>query len=259
MDFPRPYYIDAEGGARLGHYQAKLLKSGGVYFGPEDGANDFNSVVEQIKALATEKHEFQTLVIGSITKLYQTAIAQEAERLGDKDGFGASKKPAIKQLRSMFNWIMRIDMNVVLEAHEVIEWGKNPKNDQREEIGQNPDVWEKVVYEMDLVLRLEKHGMSRYAIPKKSRLLGFPEGDRFACDYEAFADRYGRDFIQAPVVPIELATPEQVADIVTLLDILKIEESALEKIMKKAGAENWSELSTAQAADTIAWLRGKVK
>ena len=38
LDFPKPYYIDAEGGARLAHYQAKLAAVGGSYFGVEDAA-----------------------------------------------------------------------------------------------------------------------------------------------------------------------------------------------------------------------------
>lgn len=259
MDFPRPYYIDAEGGARLGHYQSKLDAAGGAYFGPEDGALDFDAVIGQVIALATEPHDYQTLAIGSITKLYQTAIASEAERLGDKDAFGASKKPAIANMRRLINWITRLDMNVLFEAHEAVEWGQNPRTGQREEIGQIPDCWDKLIYELDLTLRLEKNGPSRYAVVRKSRLTGFPEGDRFTCDYDAFAERYGRDFIAAPSVPIELATAEQVARINELLEVLKIDDSALEKVLKKAGAENWSELSTAQAADTITWLTGKVK
>src|SRR5664280_1663930 len=41
LDFPSVYYIDTEGGADLAHYTAKLIKSGGVYMGPEDGSLDF--------------------------------------------------------------------------------------------------------------------------------------------------------------------------------------------------------------------------
>ena len=95
LAFPAPYYIDTEGGADLRHYQERLKKAGGVYMGQEDGALDFAAIIEQIQALATEKHPYKTLIIDSITKVYQTAIANEAERLGDKDAFGASKKPAI--------------------------------------------------------------------------------------------------------------------------------------------------------------------
>jgi hypothetical protein len=255
MDFPKPFYIDAEDGARLGHYQDKLKKAGGGYFGKEDGALDFPSVLEQVQALATEKHPYQTLSIGSITKLYQTAIANEAERLGDKDAFGASKKPAIAYMRRLVNWIQRLDMNVLFEAHEATEWGL--VNGQRQEIGNQPDVWDKLIYELDLTLRLEKRGNSRIAVIRKSRLVGFPEGEQFPLEYAEFASRYGKDFIESAVKSITLATDEQVAEITKLLDVVKIEAKEIEKILSKANAETWAELTTEQAAATVTWLRKK--
>jgi hypothetical protein len=258
MDFPNPYYIDSEGGARLGHYQDKLKKAGGAYFGVEDGALDFPAVLEQIEALATEKHSYKTLAIGSITKLYQTAIANEASRLGDKDAFGASKKPAIAFMRRLVSWIQRLDMNVLFEAHEATEWGLNPKTGNREEVGQLPDVWDKLVYELDLTLRLEKRGPSRVAVIRKSRLTGFPEGESFPLEYLEFAERYGKDFIEAAVAPITLAKPEQVAEIKRLLELVKVEEKDIEKMLSKAKAESWEELTDKQAADVVTWLKKKV-
>ncbi len=257
MDFPKPFYIDSEGGARLGHYQEKLKKAGGGYFGVEDGALDFTSVLEQIQALATEKHPYQTLAIGSITKLYQSAIAHEAERLGEKDAFGASKKPAIAYMRRLVSWIQRLDMNVLFEAHEVAEWGINPRTGQREEVGRVPDVWDKLIYELDLTLRLEKRGPSRVAVVRKSRLVGFPEGDTFPLEYSEFGTRYGKDFIEGDVSQIVLATSEQVAEIKKLMEVVKVEEKEIEKLMTKANAETWEELTTSQAAATIAWLKKK--
>jgi len=257
MDFPKPFYIDAEDGARLGHYQDKLKKAGGGYFGKEDGALDFPSVLEQVQALATEKHPYQTLAIGSITKLYQTAIANEAERLGDKDAFGASKKPAIAYMRRLVNWIQRLDMNVLFEAHEAAEWGL--VNGQRQEIGNQPDVWEKLIYELDLTLRLEKRGNSRVAVVRKSRLTGFPEGDIFPLEYAEFGKRYGKDFIEAAVESIVLATTEQVADINRLLGLVKVDEKEVEKILSKANADSWAELTTAQADATILWLKKRIQ
>ncbi len=94
LDFPSVYYIDTEAGADLAHYTDKLKKSGGMYFGREQGSQDFATVIEQVKALATEKHPYKTLVIDSLSKIYNMEINKEAERLGDKDGFGASKKPS---------------------------------------------------------------------------------------------------------------------------------------------------------------------
>ena len=258
MDFPMPYYIDCEGGARLPHYQARLKESGGAYFGVEDGALDFPAILVQVEALATERHGFKTLAFGSITKLYQHTIALEQARLGDKDAFGASKKPAVSWMRRLVSWIQRLDMNVLFEAHEVVEWGQNPKTGQREEIGQVPDVWDKLVYELDLTLRLEKRGPARICQVRKSRLVGFPEGDSFPCEYGEFAARYGKDFIESAPVPIVLATPEQVAEITRLLSVVTVPEKELSAMLDRAKAESIAELTTQQAAAMTEWLKRKV-
>lgn len=257
MDFPSPFYIDSEGGARLAHYQEKLKQAKGVYLGIEDGACDFSTVLEQVQALATDKHPYKTLAI-TITKLYQSTIAKDQERLGDKDVFGASKKPAIHAMRQLINWIHRLDMNVLFEAHETTEWGINPKSGNREEIGNQPDVWDKLIYELDLTLRLEKHGKSRYAVVRKSRLLGFPEGESFPLEYSEFAKRYGKDFIEGNVKTIILAVPEQVQEIIRLIDIVKVDEKDIAKILSKANADNWNELTHDQASATINWLKKRI-
>lgn len=258
MDFPSPYYIDCESGARLPHYQAKLRDSGGAYFGVEDGALDFQAVIAQVEALATEKHGFKTLAFGSITKLYQHAIAIEQARLGERDAFGASKKPAVSWMRRLVSWIQRLDMNVLFEAHEVVEWGQNPKTGQREEIGQVADVWDKLVYELDLTLRLDKRGPARICQVRKSRLTGFLEGDSFPCEYSEFATRYGKDFIESAVTPIVLATELQVQEINRLLSVVNVEPKAIEATLDRAKAESIAELTTQQAGSMIDWLKKKV-
>ena len=259
LTFPAPYYIDTEGGADLGHYQKRLSDAGGAYMGPQDGSLDFATVIEQMQALATEQHEFKTLIIDSITKLYQTCIANEAEKLGDKDAFGASKKPAIQNMRRMVNWAMRLDMNIWFVAHEVPEWGMDARTGQRTEIGKIADVWDKLPYELDLALQAQKRGSSRVAVVRKSRLTGFPDMDSFTLDYADFAERYGKDFIESKATTITLATEDQVAEIKRILDLVRIEPTHIEKLLSKAGAESWEELATEQAASTIEWLNGKLK
>jgi hypothetical protein len=258
LDFPAPYYIDTEGGARQKHYRDKLTASGGAYMGPDEGALDFQTVIDQMEALATEKHEFKTLVIDSITKLFQVTIANEAQRLGDKDAFGASKKPAVAYMRRLVNWAMRLDMNIWFVAHEGTEWGINPKTGQREEIGKVPDVWDKLVYELDLALHAKKIANNRLAVVRKSRLIGFPDLESFPLEFDDFAARFGKDAIEAPVALITLATPEQVAEITRLLTVLNISETDKEKVLTKAGADNWNELTTEQATATIDWLKKKL-
>jgi hypothetical protein len=255
--FPAPYYIDTEGGADLRHYQARLKEAGGAYFGPQDGALDFGSVLEQMQALASEKHPYKTLIVDSITKLYQTAISNEAERLGDKDAFGASKKPAVAFMRRLVNWTHKLDMNVLFIAHEAVEWGLGA-NGQRQEVGSQPDIWDKLIYELDLTLRAERRGPSRIAVVRKSRLIGFPDGEQFPLEYDEFAQRYGKDSIEADVGTITLATAEQVAEIARLTDAVKVTDAEREKVLTKAGAESWAELTSDQAAGVIAWMKKKI-
>ncbi len=81
LDFPSCYFVDCEGGSNLPRYTEKLKKSGGLYFGPEHGANDFAAVTEEIITLATTKHNFRTLVIDSGSKIMGTAVAAEHERM----------------------------------------------------------------------------------------------------------------------------------------------------------------------------------
>jgi hypothetical protein len=258
LSYQKPYYIDTEGGADLAHYQKRLADAGGVYMGPSEGTLDFDTVIGQMQALATEKHGFKTLIIDSVTKLYQTRIANEAERLGDKDAFGASKKPAVANMRRMISWAMKLDMNVLFVAHETNEWGLNPKSGQREEIGKLPDIFDKLIYELDLTLHVQKRGPQRVAIVRKSRLTGFPEGDTFPLEYAEFATRYGKDFIEAESKPIVLATPEQVAEITRLLDVVKLADGEFEKLLTKADAESIAELNSEQAAKTLTWLNKKI-
>jgi hypothetical protein len=259
LSFPSPYYIDTEGGADLRHYQERLKVAGGVYMGPEDGALDFDVILDQMKALATEKHPYRTLIIDSVTKVFQSAIATEAERLGDRDAFGASKKPAISKMRRLVNWCSRLDMNVWFVSHETSEWGVGPTG-QREEIGKIPDVWDKLVYELDICLRVTRRGKAfpAHAAVHKSRLTGFPLGEVFPLEYSEFASRYGKDYIEADSTTITLASAEQVAQITRLVELLKVSSEECEKLLTKAGADNWSELSSEQATKTVKWLEAKI-
>lgn len=258
LDFPNVAYMDTEGGADLKHYTDKLEAAGGQYVGPSDGTLDAKFVLNQIRALATEPHEFKTLVIDSITKLYNHIIAIEAERLGDKNAFGADKKPAIAFMRSLVSWINRLDMNVVFIAHEKTEWGVL-SNGERGEIGKGPDVYDKIVYELDLCFQVVKRGPQRTASVKKSRLIGFPEGESFELDYKQFADRYGVDVIEKAGKVLVLATAEQVAEIRRLVDLLKLDATVTDKWLEKANAEKFEEFNTAQAAKIVESLKSKIK
>jgi hypothetical protein len=257
LTFPSSYYIDTEGGASRDHYTERLKQAGGAYMGPEDGSLDGPTVIEQFKALATEEHDYKTVVIDSLSKIFNQIIADEAFRLGDKDGFGASKKPALAWIRQLLSWTSKLDMNVFFICHEKDEYSGSGNN--REVIGQTFDCWDKLSFELDLTLQIQKRGTSRVAIPRKSRLLGFPENEAFPWTYEEFAKRYGKDVIERETKTIELATPESVAEVARLLEIVKIPETKIAKWLTDTKSETFADMSTAQIAKVINHLKEQVK
>lgn len=252
LDFPKCYYIDTEGGANLKHYTEKLANAGGVYFGPEQGSQDFDTVIEQIKALATEKHDYKTLVIDSISKLHNLEINAEAERLGDRDAFGASKKPALRKMATIIRWCDRLDMNVVMIAHEKSLWFKG------EQVGVTFDGADKLDYELHLCLNIVKQGDTRKAFVKKTRLVEFPDATNFPWSYEDFATKYGKKVIEGGVKQLVLATPEQLAELDELLDVVKVNEGEPEKWLKKANADTFADMDTIKIAACIDMLKSRM-
>lgn len=250
--FPNTYFIDSEGGATRKQYKERLIKSGGVYFGQEEGSLDFKTIVEQVEALATEKHPYKTLVIDSISKLFGIEIGKAMESLGDKDQFGASKKPAVALTRRLINWIDRIDMNVVLIAHEKALW-----SDQKQ-IGTTFDAWEKLEYELDLCFNIVKQGESRKAYVKKSRLEQFPGGSSFDWSYEEFSKLYGKEIMEKEAKPIKIATPEQIVQLNKLLEVVKLPEGEVDKWLTKAGVTSFQEMNEDKVVACIGALKAKL-
>ncbi len=228
LDFPSTYYIDTEGGANLPHYTDKLKASGGLYLGPDQGSNDFEVVTEEIVTLATTKHPYRTLVIDSYSKLFNTQVSidfekmQKAGRDMDKT-FGAEKKPAINHTRRWLRWFEKLDMNVILICHERQLWKEG------KEAGVTFDGHDKLAYELHLALNIFKQGSSRKARVVKSRLTGFPDADVLDWSYAEFANRYGKDIMEASSVPVDLATAAQIDRYNELLKVVKVDPKILEK------------------------------
>lgn len=260
MSFPSCFFIDTEAGATRDHYTDRLKASGGKYLGLEDGALDPNVIIGQMKLLATEKHDYKTVVIDSITKIFNHLIAREKERLADagkKDEFGSSKKPAVAFINRLMMVTTRLDMNVIFIAHEKADYGL--VNGERTEIGKTADVYEKLPYELDLWLHATKRGPQRVLTVRGSRLTGFPEGDSFPMEFVDFAERYGNDIIQKKSAPVELCSTAQVAEINRLVELLKVEKDVTDKWLEKANAETFSEFNQTQASKIIESLTKKIQ
>jgi len=254
LDFPSVYYIDTEGGADMAHYTDKLKKSGGAYMGPDQGALEFETILGQVQALATEKHPYKTLVIDSVSKVFSAEIANEAERLGDKDAFGASKKPAVSYMRRLVAWLTRLDMNVILVAHEKDLYGLDEKK-QRNIIGVTFDAWDKLEYELHLCLNIFKIAGQHKARVTKSRLEQFKDAEVFEWSYKAFSDKYGKSVLEGSVKQVELATKEQLDELRGFFERVRLPEGYEAGCLKKAGCVGWEEMDSEKVSKVIADIK----
>lgn len=252
LDFPSCYYFDIEEGATEHRYKDKLKKSGGKYFGVDQGSQDFETIIEEVQTLATIKHPYKTLVLDSKSKLFNIEVAKEMERLGEKDAFGASKKKAVSYTRRLINWLGRLDMLTLIICHEKPLWANN------EQVGVTYDGYDKLAYELDLWLHIIRTGETSRAIVKKSRLAAFPMGESFVWTYEEFSKRYGKAKIEKESKPLVLATAEQIQELNILLEMIKLPEGETDKWLKKANVESFEEMDSDKIAKCIASLKSKI-
>ncbi len=252
LDFPKPYLIDSEGGATREQYQAKLKKSGGAYFGKEEGSQDFKAVIEEVKQLTTTKHEYKTLIIDSFTYLYMLE-ASEAEAKGGSD-FGRDKKMANIPTRQLISVLEKCDLNIILICHSKTKWERRGKDII--DAGSTFDGYDKLEYILDLWVELLKGGKTFQV--KKSRIQNLIQGDSYPLSYDKFAELYGKETVEREAVPVKLATTEHVARLNTLIEGLKVEADVQEKWLKKAGVDSYSEMSEEQILSLIAFCDKKI-
>lgn len=252
LDFPHVYYIDTEGGASLPKYQSKLKAANGVYFGKEEGSQDFATVIAEIQTLATVKHDFLTLVIDSFSKLYNMAAAIAELRVGN--AYAADKKEAQKPTRQLLMWLERLDMNVVLICHAKEKWARQGNNLYSE--GLTFDGWEKMEYDLHLCLQITREGQAQV---HKTRLDGFPRDAQFPWSFSEFEKRAGEAIMLRPAKPVTLASVEDVREVQRLLGIVKLEEDWEAKVFNKAGVTSWEEMDSEKITSCIKMLDKMVR
>lgn len=255
LDAPAPYYMDIEGGATRPQYQKKLLETGALYFGKDQGSQDFKEIIEQTKTLATTKHDRKTAIYDSFTKIYSLEAAIAEATVGND--FGRDKKEANRPTRQLIRWIDKLDMVVILICHQRDKWER--KNGQLICTGTTFDGYDKLEYEFDLWIEAQKEGKNRSFIVKKSRVESFVEGNEYPLDFKAFADLYGSDIINKESVPVQIASPEMVAEIERLIMVMKIESDEVQTWKNKANIDAFSEMEKSKAEKLLEHLNKKLQ
>ncbi len=246
IQFPGVYYIDIEQGAKREQYQEMLIKSNGLYVGPQQGVSTFDDVNAEFKSLATEKHNHSSVVLDSLSHAYFMEAAR-AEMKGGSE-FGRDKKAANKPSRELLRWIDLMDMNVILIAHQKIDWSK------KDEVKTSYDAYEKTGYALDLWLEI----VGKVIMVRKTRLKQFAEGSSFPRDYATFANMFGQDKLGAVSKPIVMASKEQVDRFMELTRLLNVPQETIEKALDKYDVEKIEDLTSEQIDEGIGFYSKKL-
>ncbi len=253
LEFPKPILVDSEKGATRTQYQEKLKKNGGMYFGQEEGSQNFAEVIKLVKALSTEKHDYKTLIIDSFSYLYMLEAAS-AEATGGSE-FGRDKKMANIPTRQLITALEHCDMNVILICHSKVKWEKKGKDII--ESGTTFDGFDKLEYILDLWCEILRGGKT--FIVKKSRIESFQPLSSHPLSYDKFAELYGKDVIEKDPTPVVLANSAQLIQMGKLIDTLNISQEQQDKVLDKFGVDSFAELTEDQIQKCIEPLQKKIK
>lgn len=257
LDFPKPYLFDTESGATREQYQAKLKASGGVYFGKEEGSQEFTSVINETKQLCTEKHPYKTAIYDSFTYLYMLeAAAAEADKGSD---FGRDKKMANIPTRQLISTLEKLDMNVILICHSKDKWERKTTGGKEQiiNVGSTFDGYDKLEYILDLWIEILKGGKT--FMVRKSRITSLVQGNSYPLSYDKFAELYGKEVLETPSVPVVMANFAQLTQLGKLIEALNISEEQQAKVLKSLDVDKWEETTEDQCQKVIDSLQKKIK
>lgn len=258
MQFPLSVIIDTEKGTE--NYSKTINKADSVVL----QSSNAEEIKDEIRSLLLEKHPYKTISIDPITEL-RKAIEEKWLRLFDK--YAKSEKETEMQdygmrywgkvngeYRSVLRMLKQLDMNVILTAHQKDMYDGNTRT------GTGPDAGKNDGHMFDLIFQVRIENGKLVAKTMKERCeIGeskFPM--EFEWSYANFCKYYGKDEMEKESSPIQLASDEQVAEMKRLLGIVKTEDDWERKVLDKADADEWKELTSDQIAKSIDFLNKKL-
>jgi DNA polymerase III delta prime subunit len=253
--FPKPYLFDTERGAENAQYVAMLKARGGAVL----QTSDCDEIIQEVKALRTEKHDYQTVVIDPLTVVYNQMLDVSAEEVGTD--FGRHKMVPDRKIKRLLGLLLALDMNVIITSHQKAKYERATNAKGKEtvvEAGSTFDAYAKLDYLFDLVLELGKRGKVRTAKVVKTRIEGFPESEVFDFSYDEVANRYGRDILEKSAVPEKVATQEQIERLAQLVQALSIPQETVAKWLDKAGVDEFVDMREDQLVKCIEYCEAKI-
>jgi hypothetical protein len=245
IQFPNSYIIDGERGTE--NYDKLITASGSSVF----QTTDVNEVMQEVKALLTEKHDYRTLVIDPITTIFNDLLDKCETQVGAD--FGRHYGAANKTMKRLANLIMNLDMNVIVTAHAKAEYGANLSK-----LGYTFDGWRQLDYWFDLVVELTKKGKKRMAKVVKTRIEAFPDDEIFEWSYDAIKKRYDSSILERTAQQVSMASPDQVRQIKELLNVVRLPDGLVDKWFTKAQVDTWEDMPADTLAKCIDYVKGRL-
>jgi len=248
IQFPKPYIIDTEKGAENDQYIKKIQERGGAYW----SCNDFDEIMNEVRSLLTEKHEYCTVIIDPVTTIHDSLLDKKEQEVGSDFGrhYGAAKK----EFKRLCNLLVRLDMNVVLTSHHKNLYGTGTMQVS----GKTFDGPKGLDYLFDLVLEIQVRGSERWANVHKSRFENIAVNEAFEFSYDTLAKKYGREVLEREAVALVLATPDQIEKVDLLFSRLPNGDYLRSAWLEKKSAGSVEEITQADMDKAIEYLSKQV-
>jgi hypothetical protein len=244
INFPNAYYIDTEKGAEHQQYVDLLNKNNSVVY----QTRDFDDLYEQVKALATEKHDFETIIIDPITPIYTNLLESLSKKFGTQHGRHHGELN--KSFERLLDLLLRIDMNVIITSHSKKEYGK-----EMLVIGNTFDAYKKLHYIFDLVIETKIENKKYIGIIKKSRISSIPTGEEIEFNYQSLNNMYNKDM--GKCTPLKLISEKTLKELEDLISNMSNSSEWVSKCLTSANVLELSSLNEDQGIKMITFLKGR--
>ena len=244
LALPKPYIIDAERGTE--NYHDAINKVGGAVW----QTVDMQEVIDEVRMLSSEEHDFKTLVIDPISPLWFDLLEKCEAEVGSE--YGRNFAEAGKYMKRLVSLLMKLDMNVVMTSHAKPVYGDDMKVE-----GLTFDAWKRLPYIFDLVLELRRQTpTTRYARVVKTRIDSFPDGETFPWGFDEISKRYDLGVDRHAEI-VEFASKTLCED-VTIAARETGKHDFVQKCLKAAGVEALEDLTKKQAEAMLGKMKGNV-
>jgi len=247
LQFPKSVLIDMERGSE--QFPKAIAATGSIVL----RTTDPDDIVDEVKTLLTEKHDYRTLIIDPVTIFYHSVQEKwsrtferyaKTEKEKELQDFGMRYWGRVKsEYKAFLRLLMKLDMNVIMTSHQKDIYGPN-----MQKVGIGPDSMKGDDYVFDYIFRLRVDPVSdkAFAITEKQRCE--PQEPQKSpkeveWSYDNFLKFYGADLIERAAVATKLATKEQVEEITRLTSVVRVDDQDIVKLFTKHDVDSWDELT----------------